>query len=353
MAYQGLENKTPFAAELALLADEEGRDVLLVLVKATYRITGQGFLDLAEEQIPVNLPGEYYGEPGKTSLKYAPEANFAKLGTDIALIGHAHSPDGCQVTQLDVSLTVGSVAKVVRVFGNRVWQCDRSSLATSWVMSKPLPFTSMPLIYERAFGGVDGTPDDECDKDYESRNPVGTGLIAKNSKLADVPLPNIEDPRQLIQRVEDRPAPAGFGFISPEWEPRKVYAGTYDKAWQTSRMPLLPKDFDRRFLSAAHSDLLTKGYLRGDEPVEIINASPLGKLNFLLPGHIPEISVTMADEFPAKLETQLDSLIISTDENTVQLLWRGSMDVYNRIYDLEKIETSVSGNQPQSNNVAA
>ena len=64
MAYQGLANETPYAAELALMADESGRDLLLVLVKATYFISEAGQLQLSDEQAPVSLAGEYYGEAG-------------------------------------------------------------------------------------------------------------------------------------------------------------------------------------------------------------------------------------------------------------------------------------------------
>ncbi|NOZ52533.1 MAG: DUF2169 domain-containing protein [Gammaproteobacteria bacterium] len=367
MAYQGLKNKTPFAAELALLADEAGREVLLVLVKATYRIIAataertvrhliqptaqakfsaqQDYLDLAEEQRPVNLAGEYYGEPGKTSLKYAPEASFAKPGTDIALIGHAHVPtEHPAVTQLDVTLSVGAVSKTVRVFGDRVWQ--RKPLL-SWRISPPQAFTTLPLVYERAFGGVDDTPDDDRDKAYEPRNPVGTGLIATKSRLAEVPLPNLEDPRELIQRVKDRPVPAGFGFICPDWEPRKSRAGTYDDAWQTARMPSLPTNFERRFLNAAHPDLQTKGYLQGNETVDIINASPQGRLTFSLPGCNPIMAVKMLNEPPTALETRLDSLVINTDDHTVQLLWCGSVEIHDRLYELENIETMLSHDAEQ------
>ncbi|MDX2476327.1 MAG: DUF2169 domain-containing protein [Gammaproteobacteria bacterium] len=353
MAYKGLENSTDFAAELALLADENGRDLMLVMVKATYSISETGHLQLIEEQIPVNLAGEYYGEAGKTSLKYAPEANFAKLSTDIALIGSACAPNGAAVIQIDVGLRVGSMSKGLRVFGDRIWMRSSNRIYAGWSMSKPQAFTSMPLIYERAFGGVDLSPENEQERISEPGNLVGTGIIAKKSRLEKVCLPNIEDPKQLIKSPQDRPQPTGFGFISPEWQPRQSYAGTYDKAWQDSRMPLLPQDFDRRFFNAAHPDLISPGFLIGTEPVDIINASPRGRLQFNLPGNAPIIKVAMVYEEPLTLETQLDSVIINTDDHIVQLLWRGSLDVYNRIYDLEKIETLINHENPQNSSVAA
>ncbi len=344
MAYQGISNKTPYSAEPALLADEEGRDVLVVLVKATYNIVQeqveQAQLVLAEEQAPICLAGEYIGEPGKSSLKYAPEANFTKTATDVALIGHAHAPYQREVTKLDVSLRVGSLYKVVRVFGDREWRRGLGFIPTPWSYTKPTPFATMPLVYERAFGGQDQTPEKVKHYAFEPRNLIGTGVIANRSTRNSVAMPNLEDPMQLIKSIKDRPQPAGFGFISPDWQPRLALSGTYDQAWQESRMPLLPTDFQRGFFNAAHPDLRAKEFLRGDETVEIINATLAGKTVFSLPGSRPVISLTMQYESPLPLEVLLDSLIIDTDTMTVQLLWRAEVSVYNRIYDMEKIDVS-------------
>src|SRR5437763_15597642 len=100
----------------------------------------------------------------------------------------------------------------------------------------------MPLVYERAFGGADLPHKKQSAWGFEARNPVGRGLVSNPGRedLAEVPLPNVEDPSALITRYQDRPAPAGFGFIAPGWEPRKKYAGTYDDAWLSGRCPLLP-----------------------------------------------------------------------------------------------------------------
>ena len=42
-----------------------------------------------------------------------------------------------------------------------------------------------------------------------------------SSKTAnEITPPNIENPRQLIRSIDDRPAPAGFGFVAKAWQPR-------------------------------------------------------------------------------------------------------------------------------------
>jgi len=337
MAYQGITNETPYYAEPQLLQDEDGRDVLVIYVKATYSIQPDGKLVLLEKQVPVNPAGEYFGEPGKSSLKYPPESAFAKLATDVILVGHAHAPEQYPATELDVSLRVGALQKTVRVFGDRVWEKG----FFGWRISAPQPFTAMPLVYERAFGGKDVSHENEKNHEYELRNPLGVGLMAKKSALnAPVPLPNLEDPSHLVQRLTDRPAPAGFGCIAPDWHPRLPLTGTYDEAWQQQRMPLLAKDFNRAFFNAAATDLIAPAFLTGSEDVEIINATPQGGLAFRLPGQEPHVFLTMSGEDEQDLQVTLDTATINTDENTLTLLWRASASVFQRIYDMERIRVT-------------
>jgi len=338
MAYQGLDNKTKSEAEMALLADENGRDVLLVLVKTSYDIAEDGTLSFSEEQEPICFEGEYFGEPGLSSLKIAPEANFEKLATDVVLIGHGYAPGGQPVAQFDVGLQVASMRQHIRIFGDRVWQKRiTAKKIVTWVMTKPQPVVKIPLIYEKAFGGKDLTPDDNKHYAFEPRNLVGTGIIAKSSKLEEIPLPNLEDPKHLIESPADRPEPLSMGFVSPDWQPRLTYAGTYDKNWEQTRLPMLPTDFKREFFNAAHPRLKAQSFLLGSEQVHIINACPQGKLSFTMPGEKPEIEITFQYEEPKPLDVKLDTVFINTDDMKLTLLWRATQGVFNRIYDMEKI----------------
>lgn len=342
MAYQGIENNSHFVAEFVIHPDLGMNDQLIVLVKATYDIVDPHTIKLAEQQLPINLAGRYLGEPGASSLLYPSEFCVEKCSTDIYLHGHAQTPDQSQHTVLDVGLRVGDVQKVVRVFGDRVWLFKTYTEAgverTECSISEPQPFTTMPLIYENAFGGKDTTPEDEKNHVFDERNFVGKGIITEHSQHEDfVHLPNLEDPLALIQTIADRPVPAGFGPIPGEWLPRRQYAGTYDDKWEKERKPLLPTDFSPKFFNAAHSDLIAPNFLLGNEEVEIVNASSLGRLHFNLPAEIPGISVQMVQEKPDLTKTRLDSIMINTDNHTVELLWRASYKIQNRIADLEKI----------------
>ena len=195
-------------------------------------------------------------------------------------------PAGRPVTEMLAALTVAGRRKVVRVVGDRVW---RGVIGRSIGRSTaPEPFVSMPLVYERAFGGRDHA-DHDADAGpgeagargegrvlAEERNPVGAGFrgrrwLARGSALR---LPNLEDPRRPWRAVGDRPPPAGFAFVAPCWQPRCAYAGTYDDVWRTTRAPFLPADFDARFCNAASADLTFDGGLFGGEPLVLDGREP-------------------------------------------------------------------------------
>ena len=64
-------------------------------------------------------------------------------------------------------------------------------------------------------------------------------------------------------------------------------AGTYDEAWQNTRAPRLPTDFDPRFHNAAPPELIAAGGLRGDEDVVVVGATAAPRWEFRLPGLTP------------------------------------------------------------------
>jgi hypothetical protein len=202
--------------------------------------------------------------------------------------------------------------------------------------SPPEPFERMPLVYERAFGGWDRTNPDLKHHDFEPRNPVGVGFLSKKHGLVQegMPLPNLENPYEPIQSPADRPTPAGFGYIGAHWQPRASFAGTYDASWERRRMPLLPDDFNARYYNAAHPGLALNGFLRGGEPVEVLNASSSGPLRFALPTAQPFGTVRTRDGETRRIGMALDTVILNADENQLMLIWRGSLSVHKRTHDI-------------------
>lgn len=322
-----LKKNIPFEAGFAVFPDQRAVDSLIACIKATFTISNHGKVAIAADQAPLVYADEYWGEPGVSSLKYAGEMHLPKPATDIVLIGHAQIKDRRPVRQLEVMLTAGHLKKVVRVTGDRWWVSSRPT--------PPMSFETMPLIYERAFGGCHEINGKVL---YEPRNPVGRGFAGnrRNKALDKLPLPNLEDPRQLLTDPAQQPPPAGFGYISPSWLPRKQYAGTYDATWQKKRAPYLPRDFDARFFNAAHPELICSGYLQGGEPIQIMNVSPHGPLVFKLPTCRMQVSVTVAGsvETPA---LNLETIIIEPDAQRFSMIWRGIMACDKKALKIEQI----------------
>lgn len=313
-----LVNTTPFTASLVPAMDHDGGEAVMAIIKATYTLAPGGKVARADAQRPLVMADEYHGEPGASSLRYASDLAPEKRGTDVVLIGSAYA-SSAEATEVEVTLEAGPLRKTIRVVGDRRWA--KGLLSSS--LSKPKPFAKMPLQYEFAFGGHDKTHKKESEWAFEPRNPVGRGLIANpgRSDLPEVPVPNLEDPAVPISKVQDRPAPAGFGFIAPSWEPRKKYAGTYDAAWLDRRCPLLPADFDPRFYNAAHPDLISKEFFRGGEEVRVANVRKEGPLSF----RIPTVDVRATFYIDGKATEQacnLDTVVIESDEQRLLLTWR-------------------------------
>jgi len=323
MGHPAVENGTPFAFEPLFVADEEGRPLLVPLVKATFDI-GKTGLALAREQLPVAPAGEAYGDPAETSYRFEPEFAFVKPATDLVLVGNAYAPRP-GTTELVVAFQVGGVKRALRVVGDRTFYRAAGSVG----MTRPAAFEVIPLRWERAFGGWDRSSPEESQHDLEPRNPVGVGFKAKHGRFVDgLRCPNLEDPARPFQGWGDRPAPAGFGFVSPHWEPRARYAGTYGEAWQKERAPLLPTDFDRRFFQAAAPGLVATGYLQGNEQVVASGVTLAGGLSFSLPGVAPpRVAVEHAGREDVTVPTCLDTVVVDAEAEKVLLTWRCNLVV--------------------------
>ncbi len=322
-----LVNLSPFSAQRMVLTGPGGEEMLLVVVKAAFNIRPGSTPHLCERQEPVCLADEHRGDPAATSLKCASEAVLTKPDTDVVLTGSAHAPGG-PAPWVDVRLRVGgAIDKTVRIFGDRRW---RRTLGWS-TASAPEPFDAIPLIWERAFGGTDQSA-------AEPRNPVGVGFRAKNSErpIPDEPLPNLEDPADLMRGPKDRPAPAGFSFTSPHWEPRRLHAGTYDEAWQSSKAPLLPDDFDTRFYQCAPADQVYPGTIPAGTPLEVHNASPAGVLSCAMPPTRLSVRVKAGAQ-RHELPMRCDTVVVDAEAQRLTLTWRSALSVHNRIYDVEWI----------------
>ncbi|VFQ44905.1 DUF2169 family type VI secretion system accessory protein [Desulfoluna butyratoxydans] len=336
-----LHNKTPYAAETFVLRDQHGTRQAVAIIKGTFLYDEQGFVQDAPDQLPLCYADEYYGKPGLSSLRYASDLVPEKKGTDIVLNGHAYAPGKKAVRKLDTALMVGPHQKRVRVYGDRAWRY-RLGVVTK---TSPLPFIKMPLVYERAFGGADTSHKKTKKQGHCLENPVGTGFrMARTKKTLDGhPLPNLEWANRSIQAWKDKPSPAGYGFVSPHWEPRGSRCGTYDDEWERRRMPLLPEDFDPGFYNTGSSDLALDEWIAGDEVVTLVNLHPDNeKIQFNLPG-INLTSAFILRDQTYKPDVRLDTLLIEPDANRFSIVWRSVYPKPDRLDELKQVTVSHDG----------
>lgn len=323
-----VDNRTPFAAERGWVRDRDGAEIWLVAVKATFDIRPNGSTEVAKEQPPVLRVAEHHGDPGRSSVKYDADLVLTKKTTDVLVVGHAYAPPGTSATQVDVGFRVGPIRKVLRVIGDRTWG--------TFGASAPKPFQRMPLVYERAFGGVDRkskTPE----KDWEWRNPVGTGFAVSSGNATGVGLPNVEDPEHLIGSWSDRPAPVGFGAIASHWQPRVALAGTYDDHWMKTRQPLLAEDMDDRFYQCAPADQQAPESLRGGEAVVLHGLTAGGSLRFALPKLYLGFETRFYDgSREVHRNRRLHTVIVEPDFPRVSLVWHSAQPCHFKVQKLER-----------------
>jgi hypothetical protein len=332
-----LSNTSPFVAEMFGFPDCDGVDTLFVVVKGTFGCAA-GLPSIADEQRPVTLADEYLGEPGTSSLRYASEAHLAKPGTDVVVVGQACAPGERPLTVVDVGVGIADRHKQARVHGDRYWTEGVGGVRPS----RAKPFVRIPLTWERAFGGKH-VPDPSKDVFLcEPRNPVGSGFLGKRAphELLGQPAPNVEDPRAPIEGPGSRGKPVGFGPVAPSWAPRVQHAGTYDDAWERTRAPYLPRDFDRRFFNMATEELVFPQGLVGGEPVALLGLNPKGLLRFDLPCCELGVHVTLAGK-RQRLACRLETVVLEPTDERFSLSWRASLRVDKQMLKVERVEVEI------------
>ncbi len=211
-----------------------------------------------------------------------------KSRAEALLTGSAFPPGGA-APATTVRMKLGATDKRLRVIGDRRWEHG--------AMSSPTPFAEMPLGWARAFGG-----------DGYAKNPLGRGFAPDG---ASYELPNVEDPRHLIDAMGDRPDPAGFGALDETWPQRSVRRGTYDQRWLETAFPGFAADTDWTYFNAAPADQWTEGYWRGDEAYVLEHLHPTRpRIEGSLPGYCARVFLRRAtsaegvlEELPTRLDT--------------------------------------------------
>lgn len=314
-----LENFTPFAAERVWVRDAEGVEIWVVAIKGSFRVDPDGCVSVAPDPVDICRAPLFYGDAETSSLRYDTDLVRCRKGTDVILNGHAHAPGGEATRRMDVRMRVGALSKTLRVFGDRRWHRALSGLKAS----EPQPFTTMPIRYERAFGGR-----------LSASNPVGTGMGHRSANFDGMLLPNVENPTALITSWSDRPGPAGFGPIPGHWSPRKEFAGTFDERWMRERQPLLPHDFDDRYYQSAPADQQVPGGLLGGEPVELVGLTEEARLCFELPRVRLGVDAHFFSGRTVAQRVSIHSVIFEPETRSVVMVWHSALACHHDAHQL-------------------
>jgi hypothetical protein len=332
-----LLNATSMQAAWTLGVDPTGREHVVVVVKGTYLIPDDGgplVLAPKEQQVPLVMADTFTGEPSFSAPVHEAEFAWAKPRCDVLLNGTAYAPEGRPAERVRVGVKLGDWQKVFDVVGDRVWV--QRGLAPA--PSAPVPFVSMPVTYDVAYGGVDDTDPDNASA--YMRNPIGRGYGAPGSaeRLLGRPVANTEDPRNPVTVPWGGYAPMSFGPVGRGWQPRLALAGTYDQDWVDNEFPFLPEDFDVRHFQAAPEDQQV-GEPAGGEDVVLLNLTPGGgRVRFQLPAdsRMPVVF------FPKRIDAEhrlavLDTVLLEPDRRLVGLVWRCTRALSRDIFELAEV----------------
>lgn len=215
-----LVNRTPLPAQVTLMdLGDGGERGGVVSAKATFRFADGKALLETQSPLPQNP------EPVPTPLGLLPSDAFFHLVDprfEVVILGCAHTPNDKPLTEMRVAASVGDVRRELVVTGDRAWIQHEGRE----VMSSPVPFTRLPLTWERAFGGrvmveVDegsfveiADPFNRHGRGYDVARDV-RGLATFLGTRPGFPkytyqrlLPNLERPDERVDRPDDGPRPA-------------------------------------------------------------------------------------------------------------------------------------------------
>lgn len=328
-------NATGMTAGYTMGMEPSGRELLVVVVKGTFAIPGDGAVAPRHAmQLPLIAADTFTGDPGYSApaqeVDYAPR----KPRCDILLTGTAHAPHGEPAQRVPVGVRVGAWKKMFSVVGARHWSAGLSGVRAS----PPDAFVTQAISYDVAFGGVDERHEDPARHGAYMANPVGCGwhCSLQSSLLDGTPLPRTEAFEQPVEAPDGIYAPMAFGPVGRGWSSRLPHAGTYDQDWIDHTFPFLPADFDDAYYQAAPPDQQVD-FLRGGEEVVLGNLTAEGQLRFSLP--VIDVPVTF---FRRKgghdtVQGTLDTLVIDTDRMLLTMAWRATMPLKKSIFEVSNV----------------
>ncbi|HCE8852857.1 TPA: DUF2169 domain-containing protein [Citrobacter freundii] len=322
-------------ADITTVTDKAGREHVVVVIKATYRIPANGKAPRPQlPPLPLSTEDSFAGEPGLSAPLYEVDFIRFKEKCDVLFNARAYAPQGKPVEALDVAVKVGAMQKALHVVGHRHW--DRN---TPGMLSRPEPFTIMPLRYDHAFGGVQHYRDgNDLLPDFFGENPIGKGYLSPKGEDNVVELPNLELINKPLSSPLENYEPVALSAVSRSWMSRRRYAGTYDQRWKDEFFPLLPDDFDERYFQCAPEDQQIDYPVGGEEVILRNLMQSRDEVRFKLPrlDNLP-VKVLMSDYQVHTLPVVVDTIYFEPDESRFSVVWRASLPVKRRVQGIQTV----------------
>lgn len=255
------------------------------------------------------------------------DEGMPKASPEVLLHGSAWTPSGSPATHLQVTLSFGQMSKTLQVTGDRIWQKGFLSRKAT----EPASFKTMPLTWQRAFGG----------QQYAT-NPVGQGALSQGeSGETIVALPNVEYVDQALTSPKKAVAPAGFGPLHVLWAPRTVADPLFDQAYMDHVFPALPDEMDFARYNMAPEDQRLQT-LSATEQFSLTNLhSQLPVIEGTLPAYRPRVFIRIAGEME-EIAVQPETVWFLPAANMGAVLYCGERIVGRRYAQLELSELMLS-----------
>lgn len=314
----------PFELVTLPWESQPGRWSMTVCLRATFALVHGGECEPLEPQASSHTVDGSWDEAHEKILHLADLVPF-KPRADVVVLGHVWSPWSRPVRALVARVRVGSLAKAVRVVGDRPWRW----IGGRWVGSEARPFTRMPLRWEGALRSAE----------------VPVGLDPQAPPVDGAPA------GPTFESVDGRLP--GFGLVPPGWPQRYGLVDEDALEWALSFAgggPVAgapPPRFPFQFFNVAPADQQLD-LVRPGAPLVLEHLSARWPMIAThLPSLRPRVARATGPGRRADVALRCDTLWIDSDRGSITMLWRGLVDL-DREGDRPELTITAEGLPPGS-----
>jgi hypothetical protein len=324
-------NNTPLPATMIPTSEEGDRISALFLCAIKYRIEDDR-LAVTRDQWPLLL--------GHTQ-PFPNDAVLLKKGVSVCAMGSVYPQSG-EARVAAATMRVGTETRTIAVFGPRVW--EKSIVTGVLSPSQPLPFKSVAMAWQNAFGGVVRQPASVVTLDGEEAflpahesgyayNLDGVGFYTDARHALGQPLPQLEDPAQLIETWNTYPEPVCFA-------PCPLWSGL------RARFVMRDGQFDVSRINRVASRAAPRTTFDQIEPGAIIALGGMRRggerLSFATPPSPVDVVVTVGGA-SERVPLALDAVDLDAEAAEVRLLFRATVT-----YELVQFDVREATLEPTS-----